>query len=309
MKFAKKIVAAIAVTTAFAAPAFAGTLGMADLAITGLGIINAGNGAPVLSGINITSESRTGNASSVFNGVIGTGVDAFNNIVAFGSGAEVDVKNRCAGSGCGGAAMTAAYGTVENNFFTHITTPVANYALGDMFIGGSAITNDGAQGMTRADTSITGATNSGSANATIANSVTAVTAFTATSTMDAFFALGYNAFVKAFVNPSAGSTGQAFGTISWALTLVDSNTGEVSQWTPPQLNTGRASSNFGQNKEYSSAGSVVSQVIHLVSGHEYLLTINQASNSVAREIPEPGSMLLVAMGLFALGAASRRRSK
>ena len=51
-----------------------------------------------------------------------------------------------------------------------------------------------------------------------------------------------------------------------------------------------------------------SQIVTLTGGRIYKLTINQASNSLASEIPEPGSMVLVALGLFALGAASRRKA-
>jgi hypothetical protein len=309
MKFAKKIVAAIAVTTAFAAPAFAGTIGMADLAITGLGIINAATGAPVTSGILIQTESRTGNATSNFNGVDGTGAGN-STIVAFGSGASVDVKNRCGGPDCG--SLAGIYGTVENNTTTHVGAPVASYALGDMFIAGSAIGATGANGLTRADSSVVMSSNVATANATIANSVTAVTTFTATSTMNAFFALGYNAFVKAFVNPSAGVTGQAFGTISWALTLQEVVGGvshTILQWSPEEINIGLTSSEVSQNASYAQAGGTLSAIVGLVQNHTYKLTINQASNSVATEVPEPGSMLLVALGLFALGVASRRRVK
>ena len=73
MKLAKYLAAA-AISAAFvAAPASAATMGMADLAITGLIILNANN-VPVTSGIVINTESRTGTAASSFNDVDGTGI-------------------------------------------------------------------------------------------------------------------------------------------------------------------------------------------------------------------------------------------
>lgn len=308
MKLAKYIVAA-AISAAFAVPASAGTIGMADLAITGLAIVNEATNQPQLTGFTITNDSRTGNASSSFNGVEGTGAGS-GNIVSTTPGASVDVKYRCAGD-CG--SLGAIYGTVENNSTTHVQTPSGNYALGDMFIAGSALGATGANGLTRANVSIDNPTNIGGSNSTIANSARATTSFTMGSTISAAFALGYDAFVKAYVdaaNPEfVGSN--AAGTISWAMTLQRVEVGGMNttlyQWQPNALNVGLTSTTAGENFTYQSKGTLMSDFITLESGRTYLLTINQASNALASEVPEPGSMILVGLGLAALGAAGRRR--
>lgn len=315
MKFTK-ILAAVAVSAAFIAPASAATMGMADLAITGLAILDS-NGVPVLGNrIDITFENRTGTANSSYNDVEAVGVGS-GNIVRIGEGLEVDVKNRCSGPSCGAAHANANYAGAgankyDNDFTTHIAAPSGNYALGDMYIAGSAIGITGANGLTRADTSVMNPDNFGGANATIANSVTAITTFVANQTISAQFILGYDAYVAAFVNAGVGVTASAFGTISWALNLTETDAMGVNTtlmtWTPSQLNRGFSSSGFAQNQSYSSAGALFSNFVTLVNGNTYNLTINQASNSVASEIPEPGSMVLVALGLFALGAASRRKA-
>ncbi len=309
MKFTK-ILAAVAVSAAFIAPASAATMGMADLAITGLAILNA-QGAPVTSGITIQTETRTGTAAASYNGVDAVGVGS-GNIFSTTIGGTVDVKNRCAGPSCGAALAAASYGgSYENNFTTHIAAPSGNYSLSDMYIAGSALGFTGANGLTRANSSVMNPDNAGSSNATIANSVTAITTFTAASTLQARFALGYDAYVAAFVNAGAGVTAVSFGTISWSLSLqevIGNVSTTILNWTPSEINNGVTSSDFSQNATYTAIGAAFSDLVTLTGGRTYKLTINQASNSLASEIPEPGSMVLVALGLFALGAASRRKA-
>lgn len=308
-----KYLAAAAISAAFvAAPVSAATMGMADLAITGLIILNANN-APVTSGIVIKTENRTGTAASNFNGIDGTGIGS-GNIFSTTIGGTVDVKNRCAGPSCGGSMPAGNYpGGVENNFTAHIPAPNGNFALGDMYIAGSAL-GIGANGLTRADSTVMSPGNAGSANATIANSATSETTFVVGSTLQARFALGFSAYVAAFVNAAAGVDGSSLGTISWALSLqevIGNVSTTIMNWSPSEINDGVASSDFSQNSIKESSGTVLSNLVTLTTGRTYKLTINQASNSIASEVravPEPGSMVLVALGLFALGAASRRKA-
>ncbi|NHZ97185.1 EDSAP-1 family PEP-CTERM protein [Massilia sp. CCM 8734] len=306
-----KYLAAAAVSAAFiAAPASAATMGMADLAITGLIILDANNNAAT--GITIKTENRTGTAASNFNGNDGTGAGS-GNIFSTTIGGTVDVQNRCAGPSC--VAMPAGNypGGVENNFSAHIPAPNGNYALGDMYIAGSAI-GIGANGLTRADSSVMSPGNAGSANATIANSATSETVFVASSTLQARFALGFEAYVAAFVDAAAGVNGSSLGTISWALSLqevIGNVSTTIMNWTPSEINDGVASSELSQNSIKETSGTVLSNLVTLTTGRTYKLTINQASNSIASEVravPEPGSMVLVGLGLLALGAASRRKA-
>ena len=135
--------------------------------------------------------------------------------------------------------------------------------------------------------------------------------------MSAFYVLSYLAFCVPSllagnlhrVIPRAAQNIEFFA--DWALTLQET-IGNVSttimSWNPNELNVALTSSNINENVVFSSAGMLFSDFVTLTAGRTYKLGINQASNSVASEVPEPGSMVLVALGLFALGAASRRKA-
>lgn len=303
--------ATLAAMSATAVPAYAGALGVADLALTSFLLRDsATNDVLTNSTIRIISESRTGTSNSNFNGVEGVGAGAGSK-TSFVAGAEVDVAYRCAGPDCG--AIAGVYGgTVENNTTTHLLAPSGNFAVGDMYIAGSAIGGGaGAQGLTRADTSVNQATNEGGANATILNSVTAALQFTVTSDVTAYFELGYNAFVNALITALApNEVGFASGAISWSLALTDAaDPGFALLWSPTEINRGFATQDVAGSQSYSGTGLVSSNSRTFQVGHTYSLTIIQASNSTARLIPEPGSMMLLGLGLFALVMTTRRRVK
>ena len=307
------IPAAIALSISVNAPAHAGVIAMADLAISAFGLVDANNNNPLTGFASILSDSRTGIASSNYNGVEGTG-DGLGSISSFTPGGTVDVKNRCAGSDC--LSIDTIYGgTAENNTSTHLgTPPVGNFALGDMFISGNILGSSGAQGLTRANSSADSASNSGGSSSTILNSAKAQIAISVSQDVNAKLAITYDVFVTAFMDALLpGQSGQAGAGTNFTVTVTSSgNFGDPSfsnlTFTPAALNTGFTATNFSENNVFFEQGTLYSESRTLKAGKEYQLTITQSSNSLVQLIPEPTSVMLLGAGLLGMGTTLRRRA-
>jgi hypothetical protein len=310
----KSVLAAVILSAFSVAPAFAGVAGIADLSISQLLVVDPSNGqvSPFAGQIRITSDSRTGTANSNYNGVVGAGLGdgSITDIRTDGTTASVDVKYRAAGPDAG--SVNAIYGgSAENNTTANFLTNTGNFALGDMNITGNALAG-GANGLTRADSSADFPDAQGGANATILNGVSVATDFTAGDPADLAFALTYDAFVRAFVDPllPAGQDALASAAITFNLTLRNLTTGiTLLNWSPDELNRGFQSQGASENALHDSAGTILSQTVTVVGGNRYSLVINQASNSTIRlnAVPEPESLLLVGLGLLAMGVTARRK--
>ena len=314
MKSIKQAMTGVAAAAALVASmsAQASTVAIADLNIFQLGLVDATTFAPFTAangGLTITTESRTGNATASFNGVSAVGVgpssDSTNTV-----GGALDIQNRCAGDcGAGTLALYAGGGGFENNSTTHIPTPgTRNFALGDMNISGSTL-GGGIQGLTRANASTTGATNKGNGNATILNSAAVVGTFSVGTTFTGRIGVAADAYIQAFVDSILPTKGNASAGYGWNLSISSSDTTFSDLFfRPGNLNKSFSSTKFAENSVFSNASTLdFSDSRTFVSGVTYNFTINQSSNAVVSEIPEPASLALVGLGLLAAGIARRAK--
>ncbi|CAN7319486.1 PEP-CTERM sorting domain-containing protein [Pseudoduganella sp. LjRoot289] len=201
-------------------------------------------------------------------------------------------------------------------------TPIAGippvlttYGHADQRLTGASIiigaTPAGANASTRADAS-TAVNAVASGNSDVGTSTTF--AFTLGSADAMTIAFDANPYTRALVTPGSGPTSNANARLSWSLRIVEIATGaNVLTFSPDYLNgdSNVSATDGAPNDLIYAPGSqfFTATTPLLVAGVAYQLTIqhNSLANALQQELPEPGTLAILAAGLLSMSLLSRRR--
>lgn len=304
----KKLVTSILAGVALAAGAsisHAGGVATSYLNIKEFKFINLDTGTKLRVGDEITFVGQVTNDGDTNASLNGNSVSNDNSAPA--SPAGLDVDNSCVGA--------CAY--VENSF-SYITQPTdatSTYAVGDVLLTGSSVNFPGldapdADAKLLAEVSLEPGDNIGTSsgnNVGVTGRIEFISSITAGVQVDYLADIYIRALLSADLNGLDSNASSSF-----SINILNTTTGaSVLNYSPNAVNTGRSATIPGDDFEYSltdySDPDTAARTFQIVAGNRYQLTIDQAADANSTVVPLPTPLLLMGVGILALGSTRRLR--
>ena len=293
-------IGAVLGSTVIASDAEAGAYGSSIFEVKNFFLVNADGNTPA--GISILSDNRNGEVAVGLNGVNNS-----NTGNASGS-ADLDLAPVLLGT---------STPVLANNSQVILPGGSGTFSRSDFFVSG-AIFGEGGRGFSRSDAYALNGGHEGNSNSTIANNVLATYEITVDADVQGRFLLDSDVFLKASVSNDLFSTSSsANASISFSIDVSQIGGGSILSWSPGELNRGVSvfgSAGANESGGFNSYTGLSSGLIDIAAG-SYTVTIQQKSTARQMaiqgptEVPEPGIIALIALGLVGIGFAGRTNSR
>jgi len=312
MKIIKKglLVTAMAASLSLAAviPAQAATFASSILNISNFRLLHSGGAAYSTADFATLTGVNDAHATAGLNGAFANDSDSRSIL----NPVPPNVAQQCLG----------ACPPVPPDTYTPIAgiPPVLNtYGHADQRLTGASIIINGnaagANASTRADAS-TAVNAVASGNSDVGTSTTFSFVLGTADTMT--IAFDGNPYTRALVTPGSGPTSNANARLSWSIRIVNiTNNANINVLTyaPDELNglSNVSATDGAPNDLIYAPGSAffTATTPLLVAGQTYQITIqhNTLANALQQELPEPGTLAVLAAGLLSMSLLSRRRQR
>jgi hypothetical protein len=195
----------------------------------------------------------------------------------------------------------------DDSYVAAPNPPTTHYATADADVNGVAIQIGANPAGVLAQTQATsGLVSNDQGDASASTGLEATFNFVATVNGDIYVDFDYVASIIAFVSTDPSILdASAIGRISWNISLLNEDNGDLFELNPGQLTTTRSRNEVSDGtSQYSSSGSLNLLLGQLIAGDEYSLTITHQVEIDTLlqvvQVPEPGTLLMLGSGLIFL---------